>query len=501
MEPRHVPGLFLRHTGDHLHIMAFKQTMHRCWEGRRVCSLRVVLGWQELLETDEAARPLIEQVCHAIDLKTHWDASDMTLYIASPAQGRVAAVSPASDLTGSDWQRAKRIVVAAKARLAGAGSPGAARISPDAIIHVEVQSKGPPGISVSFSWRSWSHNRRLAALLMAEVADAAGVPPLGTRVSSALQPQVCIGITGGPAIGQEEGVWCTEVGAAIYRGLCRFWALPGLGKVSVTGRRTAPVRVPMVPVEAPPVAVTEQVHDKLAGIHEESMVHEVCYQEPVGCEPMIYEEPIVYIDPDDQEEPVVCEEPRIPEEPVVCEEPPIHDEGVVCEEPQIDEEPGVWVVEAERVLILDPVPASGVDLSPPQPALAAGHARHAKKTRVPDKAPAAVPLPLTILIPEQADIPAEFAPLPVLEMPPVLIPEPPAADPEPLPATDSLATAPAPQRPGHSSRVSAFQWQRSDKVRAAVLLSQKATRTAPFTAVTLFEHTQKAGYLLSRTRR
>lgn len=442
-----------------------------------MCSLRVVLGWQQLLETDEAAKPLIQHVCDALELKTHWDAADLTLYIESPAQGRHAALAPVPGLDDPGWQRAKRIVVAAKACLAGAGSPGAGQGEHDISVHVGVQPKESPGVSVSFSWRGWRQNRKLAALLLAEVADAAGLPPLGTRVAPAREPQVCVWISGEPT--QPEAGWCTNIGEAIYRGLARFWASPVLTSLQagiLAGDRPIPLAVPSsVSAELP--ACQEAAEPERPQAQAEA---------PVAEEPYSVEEPPVYDEPHVQEVVSVNDEPQVQEASAVHEETP--EPAMVVTSVEEPEEPhnDVQVIEAEKVLILEPVPATGIAIVP-RPPVVVHRPRHARRPRV-----ASVPMPAAATETCETEEPVvEPAPIrkaeSIVEPPPLLIPEQ-TVEPTPCPAP----AVPVVRVPAARSRVSTFQWQRTATAGAL----HPAPRSAPLTLVALFGRT----LVLSRIR-
>jgi hypothetical protein len=57
-------------------------------EGNGVCSLRLVLDWEQILEAEDGVLPALETLCRALGVGTHWDEGDRTLYIDSPVQGK-----------------------------------------------------------------------------------------------------------------------------------------------------------------------------------------------------------------------------------------------------------------------------------------------------------------------------------------------------------------------------------------------------------------------------
>ncbi|HEY3368900.1 MAG TPA: hypothetical protein VGK74_27910 [Symbiobacteriaceae bacterium] len=218
-----------------------------------MCSLRLMLGWERLLDADDTALPALRSLCQALNIDTHWDEAERTLYIQSPVAGKRVAVVPVADGSPALEELAGQIAAHTAECLGGAGASvlvvggGADLRGYSLALRVDVCSLPSWGVAAAYNWLGWSQNRRLATCLAEEVSAAGGLLNLGTRASfnGVRQPglpviTVLVGRPSATLAARESGPeyargsspeYARDVARGIYRGLARFWADPVLEEI------------------------------------------------------------------------------------------------------------------------------------------------------------------------------------------------------------------------------------------------------------------------------
>jgi hypothetical protein len=230
-------------------------------------SLRLVLGWESLMEAEQAALPALCGLCQALDIRTYWNELDRTLYIASPVQNRSLLILTGASDVPMQQTLAEAIASDLHVRLSRSGAVAAVGKSPaglperDLDLCITVRTNPHWSVSAAYTWLHWAQNRKLAGLLTQEVSESAGVADLGARVlianhrnQSAPQIELLIGM---PAEAEPEPQFQTAVADGLYRGLARFWADPVLEQA----RQILPGRAPdpALPPDAPPEPQVESM--------------------------------------------------------------------------------------------------------------------------------------------------------------------------------------------------------------------------------------------------
>jgi hypothetical protein len=422
-----------------------------------MCSVRLVLGMERLGEVDDGALPPLRTLCRALDMRTHWSASEATFYIESPATGRnVAVVAEPSNLAVYAGA-ADQIVAMLKERLAQAGAqvcdnPQEAHLT----LRIAVGTHTAAGVAATYPWSTRQSLRTLAGLITAEVAREAQLADLGTKASliggrSLPAPWLQVGI-GRPdqenAVRLQDPAVCQSVASGIFGGLCRHWAGPVLTEIcrylpDSQPRFVADQAMPVfaLPLEPAPELAPNRVPEP--------------EQEP-DREPEPLSEPERLPEPESLSEP----EPLPELEPMLLLAPQPEPELKRHPEPVPDQEPR---------LVLAPVPATVSELPrpapppPPTPAKPAP-AKPAPALKHRTKAPV---LPLGLRFPTlpvaSTPLPAAFTPTPPLiepQRPPAVPQQFPPALPQQPPAPPQQAPTPPQQTVPALSRsvVHMFQW-------------------------------------------
>lgn len=308
--------------------------------GRFMGSLRLVLGWEQLLEADQAALPAIRGLCAALEIRTHYHHPSQTLYIEPPVLGRQVAVTAAEHETDLFLTAAQRIVQALQQRLEQGGAQVAGvsqSVQPpeaDLTVHISVGAIPEWGVSMAYNWLRCSHNRKLAAVLAEEVSWATGLENLGARVSLAAGTQapgtptieVLIGQPGPDDIGcLKEDRFLDAVAEGVFMGLSRFWANPTLEEMRQPEPLPEPASVPDSdpdPEPEPllhsvPIAVVEVDPDPVIDLDPQPMVQAA----PPRLQPRV-----------EEEEPVLAEYALLAAAPSLPPPPP--QQSPLSQEPQ-----------------------------------------------------------------------------------------------------------------------------------------------------------------------
>ncbi len=218
--------------------------------------VQLVLGWSHLAEVDERAVAPLRMLCDLLDLGTHWDPSQATLYIAPPLRNKNLAVTVADSSAAPETARRVADEICRRLRQAGAHvlqwrKPLDGQ-SADLVVWLALEAHPSGSVSVAHNLPPWSHSRKLAALLTEEIAGALALPPARPRasVSAIKQPAsaaltITLGCPQDLLQSETDHPWMEEVAAAVFRGLSRFWAPPTLE--SLVSRASGLVPPPPAP--------------------------------------------------------------------------------------------------------------------------------------------------------------------------------------------------------------------------------------------------------------
>lgn len=201
-------------------------------------SLRLIVGRDQFLETGRSALPAILGICGALDIPAHWNESEEALYIAAPIQGRKLALAPGHNRPDVTLP----IVAGLQERLTACGAevtvtdPSADLSDQELLLWIQIASPPVSGVSASYNWAGWQHNRRISAMLTRELSAALGVSDLGGRGVTlagrqhAGVPVIVIDLPE-PDDPQPFATMCAD---ALGRGLTRFWVNPLLEEAFAT---------------------------------------------------------------------------------------------------------------------------------------------------------------------------------------------------------------------------------------------------------------------------
>lgn len=215
------------------------------------------------MEVDPAALPALTELCAALGIRTHWQQSDQTLYIESPANGKELVIG-ADHASNSAWQEVtdqtlrlvKQRLDAAGARVT-VGDPTQADPG-SLVIRLSLGNHSAEGVFGNYHWIRWNQDRTLAGMLASAVAAHIRLPDLGARSAmGGARPSVdiCVGGLDRHADTSDHSV-ALKLAEGICEGLMRYWAesLP----------------VPAAQAERSAIAPAEPVPTKAKGVKPET---------------------------------------------------------------------------------------------------------------------------------------------------------------------------------------------------------------------------------------
>ncbi|MGE5673709.1 MAG: hypothetical protein ACM3XM_07455, partial [Mycobacterium leprae] len=224
-----------------------------------MCSLKVVLGLEQVAAIDPADLPTLATLCAQMQVRTYMDQANSTFYVESPLAGKrlvvVAAPADSPGTTALATAAAERTgeQLTAAGAIVAILSEGAPLPDCDLVVRLSPGSLATDGVSVTYSWMGHRESRKLAVCLAEAIARHTAMVDLGSRVSlSGARHRglpVALILTGQPRSRQERERLPGTIADGIFEALAQFWAVPLLAQIR---EALQSIPVPIAPPTAPP---------------------------------------------------------------------------------------------------------------------------------------------------------------------------------------------------------------------------------------------------------